>query len=74
MPTSAVHLSMANNSLGVDAARHLQDLLLGTDNVEDFLGRLAEFSAATLSRTTGAEIECGAAKSRRIRSRRRRRG
>ena len=40
---------MANNYAGDDAARHLQDLLMGTENVEDFLGRLAEFSAATLS-------------------------
>ena len=45
---------MANNFAGDEAVLQLQDLLLGTANVEDFLGRLAEFSAATLSRTAGA--------------------
>ena len=68
MQGSAVHLSMANNYVGDDAARHLQDLLLGTENVDDFLNRLAEFSAATLSRTTGAEIECGVTLQRRKRT------
>ncbi|KUM33371.1 GAF and ANTAR domain-containing protein [Arthrobacter sp. EPSL27] len=47
------------NNLGDDAALQLQDLLMGTENVEDFLGRLAEFSAAMLSRAAGAGIECG---------------
>jgi len=59
---------MANNYVGEDAARHLQDLLLGTENVEDFLNRLAEFSAATLSHTTGAELECGVTLQRRKRT------
>ncbi|MFF2245359.1 GAF and ANTAR domain-containing protein [Arthrobacter sp. NPDC058130] len=59
---------MANNFVGDDAARHLQDLLLGTENVEDFLNRLAEFSAATLSHTTGAEVECGVTLQRRKRT------
>ncbi|MGP4031770.1 GAF and ANTAR domain-containing protein [Pseudarthrobacter sp. 1C304] len=49
---------MTNNA-GDEAALHLQDLLMGTENVEDFLGRLAEFSAAMLRQATGAEIECG---------------
>ena len=49
---------MTNNA-GDEAALQLQDLLMGTENVEDFLGRLAEFSAATLSSAAGAEIECG---------------
>ena len=47
------------NNAGDEAALQLQDLLMGTENVEDFLGRLAEFSAATLSHAAGAEIECG---------------
>ena len=51
-------LGMTNNA-GDEAALQLQDLLMGTENVEDFLGRLAEFSAATLSHAAGAEIECG---------------
>ncbi|RKR20762.1 GAF and ANTAR domain-containing protein [Arthrobacter oryzae] len=59
---------MANNSIGHDAALHLQDLLLGTDNVEDFLGQLAVFSAAELSRAAGAEIECGVTLQRRKRT------
>jgi transcriptional regulator with GAF, ATPase, and Fis domain len=58
---------MANNYAGDEAALQLQDLLMATDNVEDFLGRLAEFSAATLSRTTGAAIECGVTLQRRKR-------
>ncbi|MET3949198.1 GAF and ANTAR domain-containing protein [Arthrobacter sp. UYEF36] len=47
------------NNLGDEAALQLQDLLMGTENVEDFLGRLAEFAASTLSNAAGAEIECG---------------
>jgi hypothetical protein len=49
---------MTNNAAD-EAALQLQDLLMGTENVEDFLGQLAEFSAATLSHAAGAEIECG---------------
>jgi GAF domain-containing protein len=48
-----------SNYAGNDAAIQLQDLIVGTENVEDFLGRLAEFSASTLSHSVGAEIECG---------------
>jgi GAF domain-containing protein len=59
---------MANNYVGDDAARHLQDLLLGTENVDDFLNRLAEFSAATLSHMTGAAVECGVTLQRRKRT------
>lgn len=44
---------------GNDAAIQLQDLIVGTENVEDFLDRLAEFSASTLSQSVGADIECG---------------
>ncbi|MET3810094.1 GAF and ANTAR domain-containing protein [Arthrobacter sp. UYEF3] len=44
---------------GDDAAVQLQDLIAGTESVEDFLQRLAEFSAATLSHSVGADIECG---------------
>ena len=50
---------MTNNAEDEAAALQLQDLLMGTENVEDFLGRLAEFSAAMLSAAAGAEIECG---------------
>jgi transcriptional regulator with GAF, ATPase, and Fis domain len=59
---------MTNNYAGDEAVLHLQDLLLGTGNVEDFLNRLAEFSAAALSRSAGAEIECGVTLQRRKRS------
>lgn len=51
-----------------DAALQLQDLLVGTENVEDFLGRLAEFSAARLTHSVGAEIECGVTLQRRKRT------
>lgn len=44
---------------GNDAAAQLQDLIVGTENVEDFLGRLAEFAASTLSHSLGTDIECG---------------
>ncbi|MCX6498929.1 MAG: GAF and ANTAR domain-containing protein [Arthrobacter sp.] len=44
---------------GDDAAVQLQDLIADTENVEDFLQRLSEFSAATLSHSVGADIECG---------------
>jgi len=58
---------MTNNA-GDEADLHLQDLLMGTENVEDFLGRLAEFSAAMLSHAAGAEIECGVTLQRRKKS------
>ena len=48
-----------SNYAGDDAAIQLQDLMVGTENVEDFLDRLAEFSASTLSHSAGADIECG---------------
>ena len=47
------------------AALELQDLIMGTENVEDFLDRLAEFSASTLSHSVGQDIECGVALQRR---------
>ncbi|MDQ0819802.1 GAF domain-containing protein [Arthrobacter sp. V4I6] len=59
---------MTNNSPGDDAALQLQDLLLGTENVEDFLDQLAVFAAATLSRLIGAEVECGVTLQRRKRT------
>ncbi|MET1065454.1 MAG: GAF and ANTAR domain-containing protein [Arthrobacter sp.] len=59
---------MTNNYAGDEAVLQLQDFLLGTENVEDFLNRLAEFSAATLSRSAGATIECGVTLQRRRRS------
>ena len=59
---------MTNDYAGEEAALQLQDFLLGTVNVEDFLNRLAEFSAATLSRSAGAAIECGVTLQRRRRS------
>jgi transcriptional regulator with GAF, ATPase, and Fis domain len=65
---SALDLGMANNYAADDAALQLQDLLMATDNVEDFLGRLAEFSAWTLNRSTGAAIECGVTLQRRKRT------
>lgn len=59
---------MTNNSVGDEAVLQLQDLLLGTENVEDFLGRLAVFSAATLSQSVGAAIDCGVTLQRRKRT------
>jgi hypothetical protein len=53
---------------GEGAALQLQDLIMDTENVEDFLDRLAGFAAATLSRSVGAEIECGVTLQRRKRT------
>jgi GAF domain-containing protein len=53
---------------GDGAALQLQDLIMDTENVEDFLDRLAELAAATLSRSAGAEIECGVTLQRRKRT------
>jgi len=57
-----------DNKYAEDAARHLQDILLGTENVDDFLDGLARFSAATLSQMTDAEIHCGITLQRRKRN------
>ena len=57
-----------SNYSGDDAALQLQDLIVGTQNVEDFLDRLAEFSAATLSHSLGQEVECGVTLQRRKKS------
>jgi GAF domain-containing protein len=59
---------MTTNYPGDEAALQLQDLLLGTENVEDFLGRLAVLSAATLTQSAGVEIECGVTLQRRKRT------
>lgn len=59
---------MTNNYAGNEASMQLQDLLMGTGNVEDFLDQLAVFSASTLSRSLGANIECGVTLQRRKRS------
>ncbi|QCB96575.1 ANTAR domain-containing protein [Arthrobacter sp. PAMC25564] len=56
------------NYAGNEAVLQLQDLIMGTGNVEDFLDRLAEFSAATLTHSVGAEIDCGVTLRRRKRS------
>ncbi|WP_445153566.1 GAF and ANTAR domain-containing protein [Arthrobacter sp. Hor0625] len=53
---------------GNDAAVQLQDLIVGADNVEDFLDRLAEFAASTLSHSAGTAIECGVTLRRRKRN------
>ena len=53
---------------GNGAALQLQDLIMDTENVEDFLDRLAGLAAATLSRSAGAEIECGVTLQRRKRT------
>jgi GAF domain-containing protein len=37
----------------------LQDLIIGTGSVADFLGGLSSIASAGLSRSTGATIECG---------------
>lgn len=48
-----------SNYVGGEAAVHLQDLIAGTETVEDFLDGLSEFAASTLSHFAGADIECG---------------
>ena len=68
LPATDYHLGMTNNSAGDEAAIQLQDLLMGTENVEDFLDQLAALSAATLSRLIGAKIECGVTLQRRKRT------
>ncbi|MDQ0755342.1 GAF and ANTAR domain-containing protein [Arthrobacter sp. B3I4] len=57
-----------SNYTADDAALQLQDLIMGTDSVEDFLARLAKFSAATLSHSIGQDIECGVTLQRRKKS------
>ncbi|WP_458781280.1 GAF and ANTAR domain-containing protein [Arthrobacter sp. D3-16] len=37
----------------------LQDLIIGTDSVAEFLGSLADVAAATISRSAGTAVECG---------------
>ncbi|BAS10632.1 hypothetical protein AHiyo4_40540 [Arthrobacter sp. Hiyo4] len=37
----------------------LQDLIIGTGSVADFLGGLSISAAAALSRSAGATVECG---------------
>jgi GAF domain-containing protein len=59
---------MSHHRPGDGAALQLQDLILDTETVEDFLDRLAGFAAATLSRSVGAEIECGVTLQRRKRT------
>jgi GAF domain-containing protein len=56
------------NYAGDEAARQLHDLIMGTENVEEFLDRLAEFAAATLTSSAGVEIECGVTLQRRKRT------
>lgn len=56
------------NYAGDEAALHLQDLIVGTENVEEFLDRLAEFAAATLTHFADTEIECGVTLQRRKRT------
>jgi GAF domain-containing protein len=59
---------MGHHRAGEGAALQLQDLIMDTENVEDFLDRLAGFAAATLSRSVDAEIECGVTLQRRKRT------
>lgn len=37
----------------------LQDLIIGTDSVSDFLSSLAGVASATVSRSAGTDVECG---------------
>jgi GAF domain-containing protein len=46
----------------------LQDLIIGTDNVAEFLGRLSVMAAAALSRETSSKVECGVTLKRRRRT------
>ncbi len=59
---------MTNNSAGDEAAVQLQDLLLGTENVEEFLDQLAVLAAGTITRLAGADVECGVTLQRRRRT------
>jgi len=45
--------------VGDDATAHLQELVAGTETVEDFLDGLSEFAASTLTHFAGTDIECG---------------
>lgn len=42
-----------------DLLVQLQDLIIGTDSVADFLSSLAAVAAATISRSAGMPVECG---------------
>lgn len=53
---------------GNDPAVQLQDLIVETESVEDFLQQLSEFSAASLSHSTGEDVECGVTLQRRRRT------
>lgn len=53
---------------GNDAVVQLQDLIVETESVEDFLQQLSEFSAASLSQSTGEDVECGVTLQRRRRT------
>ncbi|MDI3196198.1 GAF and ANTAR domain-containing protein [Pseudarthrobacter sp. AL07] len=47
------------NSPDHELILELQDLIIGTGSVADFLGGFAIIAAAALSRSTGATVECG---------------
>jgi GAF domain-containing protein len=43
----------------LDLLLELQDLIIGTETVAEFLGGLSSMAAAILSRSTGTAVECG---------------
>src|SRR5215218_35491 len=56
---------MNSNASSVE---QLQDLLIGTANIEDFLSGLCAFAAATVAQATGSDIEVAVTLKRRRRT------
>lgn len=60
MGRSAIGLDLGmTNSPEHELLLELQDLIIGTGSVADFLGGLAILAAAAASRSTGTMVECG---------------
>lgn len=53
-----VAADVSNHDVFTDVAQHLQDLVLGSPEVEQFLDELAVYAAARLS-SPGREVSCG---------------
>lgn len=43
----------------LDLLLELQDLIIGTETVAEFLGGLSSMAAVILRRSTGTDVECG---------------
>lgn len=55
-------------TLDTSVAEQLQDLVIGSEDVNGFLTELCELSAAALSRTLGRDVSCAVTLSRRRRT------